>query len=50
MTSALNVKLQKAATYKYLTILSLFSVAGGPVVQWLANVKIAHAVYMNWVN
>lgn len=50
MTSDLNAKLQKAAIYKYLTILSLFSVAGGSVVQWLANVKIVHAVYMNWVN
>lgn len=50
MTSDLNAKLEEAAMYKYLTILSLFSMAGGSVVQWPANVKIVRAVYMDWVN
>lgn len=44
MNSDLNVKLQEVEMYVYLTILSLFSMAGGCVVQWLANVKIVHAV------
>lgn len=44
MVSDLNVKLPKAAIYKYLTILSLFSVAAGPVVQQLTNIKTVHAV------
>jgi len=38
MTSDLNIKLQKAAIYKYLIILSLFIVTGGSVVQCLTNV------------
>lgn len=44
-----TVQLQKAI-YKYLTILSVFSMAGGSVIQWLTNVMIAHEVCMSGVN
>lgn len=45
MASDLNVKLPKAAIYKYLTILSLFSMAAGSVVQQLTDIKTVHAVH-----